>query len=274
MPPFNPVANPTLATEEAAIKECLKDVQSLSWQMGFHYRRVIDGELWKEGPYKKGADWGSKVFKKGVSSLANAAAVCRAFEQEVAAKYDFTCLVRFLVWAHAAKLPSVPKDPGDTLLSVPGRKGKTEKKFSECTVQEINNAISALTKKKSDELPAEDAERYSRFRAALAELFTEDEPIRLKVTAKGKKGGTTYTFGPVPFELFAKGIDALSRARAPVPKQAPAVVEAAKANARQVVENLTAQLDTPAKVAAFEQNLREGLRTLQGQLPAAPPPQG
>jgi hypothetical protein len=221
--PFNPAPNPTLETEEAGIDECLAAVPKAEavfmWRAGFHYRRVMDAGLWKDGGHKNGAAWGKKRYARSATTLKNAAGVCRVWVEQVAVKYDFTCLVLVLVWANAKGLAPLPKDPGELIIPVPTPKGVANKPFPECSTQDIKKAIKALKKPKSQELPPEDAERMTRFQAALADVVTKGQPFPIKAVVK--KNQVTYQVLPMEHELFDKVIAALSKARAAVPLTPP-----------------------------------------------------
>ncbi len=236
--PFNPDPNPTLASEEPAIDELLKKEASLQetaahvhsaimWRIGFHYRRVVDGELWKQGtkangkPYKSAEDWVTTRYRKSATVLHAAAGVCRAFRAGVASKYEFNANVQFLVWANLIGLSPLPEDPGDTPIPVPGRKGaKTTKRFAECSVDDIRRAIRGLKGPKMKTLSPEAAERLTRMKAKLTGVLPDGYPFPVKVVTKKKE--EHWGLEPMPKELFDKVIAGLYGARAPVPLTLPA----------------------------------------------------
>jgi len=270
MEPFNPNPNPTLETETAGIRDCLKAGDSARWRAGFHYRRIADGSFWKTNPKCRNlAAWGKAEFGAGASTLREDAAVCRAFEEVIALKYDFSNLVLFIAWANATKLVPMPADPGDTLLAVPGKQGLVNKKFSECVSREIKAATRALKPPKKDELPPEAAERMTRYRTALKDVIPEGAPFPIKATVE--KGAAKYAVIALEPERFDQVIRALSGAWAPVPLTPTRNIDRAEATVEAQVKVITDALD-PAKGEAARKQMDEAFENLRQQAAKLSPP--
>jgi hypothetical protein len=275
--PFHPATNPTLETEEAGIEAWSKAENvaraAMRWRTGFHYRRVIAGELWKQGPYKNAEQYGKKRWGASAGSLRSAAGVTRAFEEAKVLPHDFSCIEQALVWANVAGLSPLPSDPADIVISVPTPKGNIDKKLPECTFREIKKAIAAKKGKKSSELPPDVSERVNRIRAALTDVLPEGHPFPIKVSIK--KGQVAYAIAPLEQELFDKVIVALYGARAPVPlplteATATATVQQLKTQSVATAERIKEDLGgSPEKVAAIVKDMNDALAKLAA-LPPAP----
>jgi hypothetical protein len=276
-PPFTPATNPTLETEEAGI-EAWSKAQGVAqavmrWRAGFHYRRVIAGELWKKGPYKNAEDYSRKRWGATAASLRSAAGVTRVYEEAKVSKQDFSCVELALIWANVAGLSPLPSDPAEIVISVPTPKGNVDKKFPECSFREIKKAIAAKKGKKSPEFPPDVSERVNRIRAALAAVLPEGHPFPIKVSIK--KGKVAYAIAPLEQELFDKVIVALYGARAPVPlplteATATATVQQLKTQSVATAERIKEDLGgSPEKVAAIVKDMNDAFAKLAA-LPPAP----
>jgi hypothetical protein len=232
IPRFEPDPNPTLQSETTAIKALLDKLKAaetnaayfttiFNIRIGFHYRRIIDGQLWKQGPFKDGKHWAKKEYGKGATLMGDAAALSRAFEEAIAAQYQFDALAGFLTWANSTGLSPLPKDPGPTLIRVPAKNGTfITKPFSDCSATDMKKAVASLKGPKAKAaLPPEAAERFGRCKAAVAGIQVDGKPFPFKVVIK--KGEAKFGIDPVPFDDLAKAILALAEARAAVPLAPP-----------------------------------------------------
>ncbi len=273
LPPFNPDPSPTLETEEAGIDQCTRGGASMRWRRGVHYRRVVDGKLWSKDPnhrYSSLAAWGKKRYGKSLSALKEDASVSRAFEEAVALLYEFTCLVLFIVWANLKKLSPLPKDPGGTLIPIPSAKGTVEKPFRECSSIDLRRAIRALKPPKTQELPPEEAERMTRFRAALEGVLPPGTPFPVKVAIK--KGQASYAIAPLPGDLFDAVMVAISKAWAAVPVTPTQPADRLEAHNAEMQAKMLATARDPATVEKLKQQMAASMGLLRKALSVPPPP--
>lgn len=194
----------TLEGEKKALLALRDQGEDVHWQMGWHYNNIIDNRLAEAAGYKSARRFFSDEIKFiPISTLSLYAVVAKAFEEEIARHYGVSKLGLLITLRNITKAGPAPADPGDELIEYTAPSGsKVVKKFSECSVQELNRAI---RRAKGDDplppaghLPDSEAAVIKRMMAALPKRYPQQH-IVLRPYAQGNT--TFFTLENVPLAI-------------------------------------------------------------------------
>jgi hypothetical protein len=197
-------------------------------RMGQIYNYIVEKKLAEKAGYKDARDYLSKhLADLSQSALSMYGAVAEEFSEPVARRFGVTCLSLLLSYKEAADLELNPEEPGSTPIEVPDKKGQVATKpFSECSVEEMRQALRRKRKPASSKpLPPEAEARAEQYAAAVAVHFPKGKGTRVKVLVRNEKGKAVLDFKGIPLDQVRQLLEALSGELPPVnevPKLPPA----------------------------------------------------
>jgi hypothetical protein len=181
-------------------------------QLYLHYEGVVAGKTQR---FTAARPFLSKVAGIAPRTLSLWAEVARVFSRDVFLEYGTTKLSKLLTLAPLLNLNPLPAEPGEVLLSVPGKKGKPaiQKKFADCSKEECAAALRALKNAPPPKIPESVGIVLAEVKGAYHREAGADAPDLLKV--REAKDGTIEVSAPVwaPLTLeSAKRYAALAKA--------------------------------------------------------------
>jgi hypothetical protein len=185
-----------------------------AYQLGWLYNYVVERELAQQGGFKDAQDFFAKEVKVvSQSTLTIHGAVARAFTATACVKYGIHRLYALLSYEKAAGLQANGDEPGPTPVQVPQEDDTVaQKPFSECTVEELKQALKRLRTPRTP-LPASATARVQLYRGALDRHFSADNHIR--VSARLERGEVLLSLKDIPEAQLPTLIEALMDSLAP-----------------------------------------------------------
>ncbi|HEX8441653.1 hypothetical protein, partial [Archangium sp.] len=168
------------------------------YKIGQLYNHIVGNELAEKNGYESAQQFFSQHVKAlSQATLTRYGAVAREFTEAACTKYGVTNLSALRTYAVAAKLQPVGGDPGATPIDVPQEGGLVVSKlFSECSVEELKQAVKNKRHPSGATLPTPDAARVELMRESLSRYFAKGARVQLKTSLQ--RGETLVTIQGVP----------------------------------------------------------------------------
>lgn len=152
------------------------NLNSNHYRIGQLYNYVVEKKLAATGGFKNAqAFFSQRVKELSQAVLSLCGTVARAFTAEACTRYGAYHLHALLTYGKAAKLPLSREEPGPTPIDVPKADGSVERKpFSQCSVEEVREAVKHKRAKEAPGLPEKDVALIQALRDTVTENFPED----------------------------------------------------------------------------------------------------
>ncbi len=138
--------SPELEKETNAILGLLENEEDEHWQIGSHFNRIVDGQLYKADGFKTAHEFAAKLLGTiSQATLARYGAIAKAFTEDVAKKYGSTLLESLLTYERLSDATVPTGDPGQVSIKVPNPDGSTTSKhFADCSQDDMRAAVHKL----------------------------------------------------------------------------------------------------------------------------------
>src|SRR2546425_11636006 len=91
--------SPELEKETNAIVGLLENEEDEHWLIGFHFNKIVDGQLYKVDGFKTAHEFAAKLLGRiSQTTLARYGAIAKAFSEDVAKKYGSSRLEVLLTY--------------------------------------------------------------------------------------------------------------------------------------------------------------------------------
>ncbi|MGC4122849.1 MAG: hypothetical protein QM765_51410 [Myxococcales bacterium] len=181
-----PPAGMTYDTEHQALVAARGTSERAHHEMGLRFGNLVRFQLYKEKGYASASEYVEKVLQNEPSeaSLRMWLTVSSRFTVEQATEHTCHKLSHLLTWAAAAGIDDL-SNPGQVAIEVVQKDGTTlNKKFSECTTMELEEALRSSKPKSAVSAELESAAR--RLNEALSGLFGAESHVRVNVVRRGR----------------------------------------------------------------------------------------
>lgn len=199
----------TLVQVRDSIISYLKQGNAGHYSIGKLYNYAVANELAEKNNYASAQEFFSQHIQElSQATLTRYGTVAREFTQEACTKYGVMKLTTLRTYAQAAGLQLPAGDPGRTPINVPQEGGAVEQKdFSECSLEELRQAVKHQRKPTRATMPATDVSRIEFMRQSLSRHFAQGARVQLKTSLQG--GKTIVTIQGVPLEQMERLMEAL-----------------------------------------------------------------
>ncbi|MBN1206453.1 MAG: hypothetical protein JXB05_16310 [Myxococcaceae bacterium] len=198
----------------------LKAVESTNhYRMGEHYNLLVESKLAEAAGYKGAQDYISKELRDiSAATLRTYGAVAARFSEDVARQFGVIRLSLLLTYKEAAAIQVDPREPGGTVIEVPGNNGEVKPTpFAQCGVEDLRKALQRLRKPASSQpLPEADLALAHRYREAVTGNFPKEVPVKVQLRNDG--GTAVLDFTNIPLTQVLQLAQALMSQFAPGPQ--------------------------------------------------------
>jgi hypothetical protein len=187
----------------------LKEGNAGHYTIGCLYNHIVDNKLAEEKGYESAQAYFSQhVQELSQSTLTRYGVVAREFTEEACRAHGVMKLHTLRAYANAADLQPTAGDPGLTPIDVP-QEGEAvkQKPFTECSLEELRQAVKHKRKPSQATMPATDAARVQFMRDCFSRHFAKGARVELKTSVQ--RGKTHLTIQGVPLEDVERLMEAL-----------------------------------------------------------------
>jgi hypothetical protein len=212
----------TLEQVRDAIHAHLKEGNAGHYNIGRLYNYVVDNKLAEQKKYESAQVYFNQHIQEiSQSTLTRYGAVAREFTEEACRTHGVMKLYTLRAYAKEADIQPTVGNPGLTPIDVPQEGGAVvQKRFAECSLEELRQAAKHKRKPSRATMPATDADRLQFLRDSFSRHFAQGGRVQLKTSIQG--GETLLTIQGVPLAQVERLMEALLDGFQPPPVRAAA----------------------------------------------------
>ncbi|PTL81929.1 hypothetical protein [Vitiosangium sp. GDMCC 1.1324] len=205
----NTLSELTLEQVRDSMLAYLREGNAGHYNIGRLYNHTVNNKLAE----KNGHESAQAYFSQHIQDLSQATlsrygAVAREFTEEACRNYGVMKLTTLRTYAQVADIQFQAGDPGSTPIDVPGEGGAVaQKPFSECSLEELKQAVKHKRQPSRASMPAADTARIEFMRECFSRHFAQGARVQLKTSVQG--GKTLLTIQGVPLNDVERLMEAL-----------------------------------------------------------------
>jgi translation initiation factor 1 (eIF-1/SUI1) len=205
----NTLSGMTIFQVRDSVRAYLSQGNAGHYNIGKIYNHTVDNKLAEKEGLGSAQEFFSQNFKElSQATLSRYGTVARQFTEESCGMFGVAKLALLSTYAKAASVHLAAGEEGSTVIAVPQEDGGVaQKPFSECSLDEMRQALKHKRNSSKATTPPPDVARVDFMRESFSRHFAQGARVQLKTSIQG--GKTLLTIQGVPLDDMEKLAEAL-----------------------------------------------------------------